>query len=69
MRSRVVGDTHLKLTLRVGDGGAPIDAIAFNAVDSWPYDAGTVRLAYRLDVNAFRGRESVQLVIEHAEAG
>ncbi len=69
VRSRVVGDTHLKLTLRVGDGGAPIDAIAFNAVDSWPYDAGTVRLAYRLDVNAFRGRESVQLVIEHAEAG
>jgi single-stranded-DNA-specific exonuclease len=69
VKSRVVGDTHLKLTLRASDGSEPIDAIAFNAVDSWPRDASTVHLAYRLDVNRFRGRESVQLVVEHAEPG
>jgi single-stranded-DNA-specific exonuclease len=69
LESRVVGDTHLKLSLRSDGAGAPVDAIAFNAVDYWPSGAKHVRLAYRLDVNWFRGRETAQLVIEHAEAG
>ncbi|GMQ77397.1 MAG: single-stranded-DNA-specific exonuclease RecJ [Gammaproteobacteria bacterium] len=65
--SRVVGDTHLKLTLRAADRAQPVDAIAFNALDYWPTDAKVVRLAYKLDVNRFRGRETAQLVVEHAE--
>ncbi len=69
MSSRVVGDTHLKLTLRAGDGAEPVDAIAFNALEYWPKDAQVVRLAYKLDVNRYRGRETAQLVVEHAEAG
>ncbi len=69
MSSRVVGDTHLKLTLRAGDGAEPVDAIAFNALEYWPKDAQVVRLAYKLDVNRYRGREPAQLVVEHAEAG
>ncbi|MCK5361488.1 MAG: single-stranded-DNA-specific exonuclease RecJ, partial [Gammaproteobacteria bacterium] len=67
--SRVVGDTHMKLTLRAADGAEPVDAIAFNALEYWPKDAKVVRLAYKLDVNRFRGRETAQLVVEHAESG
>jgi single-stranded-DNA-specific exonuclease len=67
--SRVVGDTHLKLTLRAGERTQPVDAIAFNALDYWPMDVKVVRLAYKLDVNRFRGRETAQLVVEHAEPG
>jgi len=69
MSSRVVGDTHMKLTLRAADGAEPVDAIAFNALEYWPKDAKVVRLAYKLDVNRFRGRETAQLVVEHAESG
>ena len=46
----------------------PLDAIAFNALHYWPRDAKVVRLAYKLDVNHFRGRDTAQLVVEHAEA-
>ena len=69
MSSRVVGESHLKLSLRAGDGAEPVDAIAFNALEYWPEDAKVVHLAYKLDVNRFRGRETAQLVIEYAEPG
>ena len=65
---RIVGDNHLKLTLRVPDSKRVLDAIAFNATDAdWP--AGTSRLtaAYRLDVNEFRGQRSVQLIIQNLQ--
>lgn len=47
-----------------------IDGIAFNVdLRRWP-DASvkTVRLAYKLDVNEFRGNQSLQLMIDHIEA-
>jgi single-stranded-DNA-specific exonuclease len=66
--SRVVGDVHMKLRLRAGSHADPVDAIAFNALDYWPADAGIVHVAYKLDVNFYRGRESAQLIVEHAEA-
>lgn len=69
MSSRVVGESHLKLSLRAGKGAEPVDAIAFNALEYWPEDAKVVRLAYKLDVNRFRGRETAQLVVEYAEPG
>ncbi len=64
---RVVGERHLKLTLQtVAGGGRPIDAIAFNT-PALPAACGKVHLAYRLDVNAYRGIESAQLVVEHID--
>jgi single-stranded-DNA-specific exonuclease len=66
--ARVVGETHLKLSLRAAGRDEPLDGIAFNAVDSWPNGAKHVRLVYKLDVNWFRGRETAQLIVEHAEA-
>ena len=66
---RLVGERHLKMVLSLPDGGELIDGIAFN-IDTacWPdHSATAVRLAYRLDVNEWRGRRSVQLMIEHLE--
>ncbi|HKJ10527.1 MAG TPA: single-stranded-DNA-specific exonuclease RecJ, partial [Gammaproteobacteria bacterium] len=63
---RVVGERHLKLTVIPQGTAAVLDAIAFNQADGEYAAAGaTVRLAYRLDVNEFRGARSVQLVVEH----
>jgi single-stranded-DNA-specific exonuclease len=61
---RIVGERHLKLTLQPAGGYRQIDAIAFNTA-ALPADCAMVHLAYRLDVNAYRGIESAQLVVEH----
>jgi single-stranded-DNA-specific exonuclease len=36
--------------------------------DQLTVTAGRVRLAYRLDVNDYRGDRSAQLILEHIEA-
>jgi single-stranded-DNA-specific exonuclease len=65
-RTRIVGERHLKLTLRAGPQGEALDAIAFGYVGGETEDAdlhggARVRLAYRLEVNEYQGRERVQL--------
>lgn len=62
---RLVGEKHLKLVLQ-DDSGQEIDAIAFNVdIQCWPNAMiKQVQLAYRLDVNVFRGQETVQLIVE-----
>jgi len=63
---RTVGERHLKLGLRGERGGKTHDAIAFNAADSGTFPVGTrLRVAYRLDINEYRGQRSLQLVVEH----
>lgn len=65
---RVVGEHHLKMSVAPDGNGAAVDAIAFFADEQVRARPGRrVRLAYRLDVNEFRGRRSVQLVVEHLE--
>ena len=45
-----------------------LDAIAFNVdLAAWPSTAGRARLAYRLDVNEYRGLRTPQLVVEQIE--
>ena len=61
---RIVGEKHLKLALRfVGQPRteAPRDAIWFGRTEPV---AAQVRLAYRLSVDAYNGRERVQMVVE-----
>ena len=58
---RLVGEKHLKLAVRFG--GAVRDAIWFG--HSEPV-AAKVRLAYRLSVDEYNGRERVQMVVEAA---
>jgi single-stranded-DNA-specific exonuclease len=62
---RVVGERHLKLSLR--SGAYTLDAIAFGAAPHGPPAWTRVRAAYRLDVNEYQGRRALQLVIEHLE--
>ncbi len=64
---RIVGGRHLKLHLAPAEGGVQIDAIAFNQADSAP-DCGRVHLAYRLDVNEYRGSLNAQLVVEDMQS-
>ncbi len=65
LQSRIVGEKHLKMVLAKEDGIA-IDAIAFNVTDShWPENVERVSLAYRLEVNEFRGERKVQLMVQH----
>ena len=72
IESRIVGEKHLKLQLRaqvngVGQGKV-IDAIAFNFTDeAWSEKPERVHTVYRLDINEFRGRRQLQLMIENIE--
>ena len=66
VEQRVVGENHLKLRVRPASGGAAVDAIAFN--QAGPAYRGNVRLAFRLDVNEYRGIENPQLVVEQIAA-
>ncbi|MCB1690026.1 MAG: single-stranded-DNA-specific exonuclease RecJ [Halioglobus sp.] len=68
---RLVGEKHLKLVLTPVGSDTLLDGIAFN-IDpgAWPNPAvAEVEIAYRLDVNEFRGQRSVQLMVEHLVAG
>lgn len=67
VQQRIVGERHLKVVLKSECGGVQLDGIAFG-VDREIWPNPTVRwveVAYKLDVNEFRGRENVQLLIAH----
>jgi single-stranded-DNA-specific exonuclease len=69
LEQRIVGSKHLKMVLAQANL-QPIDAIAFNIdIKQWPnHRCEKIYAAYRLDINEFRGRRTVQLIIEHLEA-
>lgn len=67
LQQRLVGERHLKVMLEPVGGGPLLDGIAFNVdTQCWP-DMGVkeVELAYRLDINEFRGNRNLQLIIEN----
>lgn len=67
VQQRIVGEKHLKLLLALDEGKQQlIDAIAFNVdTEQWPNPAAEkVNLVYKLDINLWQGRESVQLMVE-----
>ncbi len=68
IQQRRVGENHLKLVL--APELAPrqtIDAIAFNIdKQEWPAPEMTdIEIAYKLDINEFRGNQTLQLMVEH----
>jgi single-stranded-DNA-specific exonuclease len=73
--ARIVGGKHMKLRLdSASRGSEPIDAIAFGYVGGTSLDANighgsTIQLAYRLEINEFRGAERVQLNCQHLKIG
>ncbi|HBE91218.1 MAG TPA: single-stranded-DNA-specific exonuclease RecJ [Gammaproteobacteria bacterium] len=61
---RIVGQNHLKMEL--SSGGTTLDAIMFNIREDFADRVrGRMTVVYKLDVNEFRGRRSVQLLVEH----
>ncbi|WP_154115886.1 single-stranded-DNA-specific exonuclease RecJ [Vibrio cincinnatiensis] len=74
LNQKLVGEKHLKLMLEPLFKGHPthvmIDGIAFNVdLRRWPdTSVKTVHLAYKLDINEFRGNQSLQLLVDHIEA-
>jgi len=68
IQQRRVGENHLKLVLAPADAPRQaIDAIAFNIDEQdWPApDMSDIEIAYRLDINEFRGNQTLQLMVEH----
>ena len=61
-RQRILKEAHLKLDLV--KGASRFEAIRFNFADVVP---DRIRAAYRLSINEFNGRQSVQLMLEHIE--
>lgn len=66
---RIVGGKHLKMQVK-SPSGVLLDAIAFNIEEeNWPnWNCKQVQLVYKLDINEFRGRRSVQLLVDALEA-
>lgn len=67
IQQRIVGQKHLKVVLQKGD--KVFDGIAFNIdVTQWPnHKASHVHVAYKLDINEFRGKQTVQFMIEELQ--
>ncbi len=63
LHQRVVGERHTRLTLRSRE--RVVDAIAFNRLPM--EDAQHVTAVYRLGVNDWGDRRTLQLVVEHIE--
>jgi single-stranded-DNA-specific exonuclease len=71
VQQRIVGKNHLKMVVAPIDKPQQvIDAIAFNVdIAQWPNsNAQAVELVYKLDINEFRGIQTVQLLVDSVEA-
>ena len=68
-QQRIVGERHLKVVLKSECGSVQLDGIAFGVDrELWPNPSVRwVELAYKLDVNEYRGQETVQLLIAHIQ--
>ncbi|MEZ5590478.1 MAG: single-stranded-DNA-specific exonuclease RecJ [Gammaproteobacteria bacterium] len=73
---KVLAEKHLKMVLAPPGSQHLVDAIAFNKAplpqpadghSGDPHTRQQVRIAYRLDVNEWRGQRSAQLIVEHIE--
>ena len=67
MDQRIVGDKHLKL--RLEKDKKIMDAIAFFVdTNEWPnHRCQSIRAVYRLDINEYKGRSDIQLILEYVE--
>ncbi|GGA00687.1 single-stranded-DNA-specific exonuclease RecJ [Dyella caseinilytica] len=63
---RLMGEKHLRLSLRDPRDDAVHDAVMFNAYNGQPPPA-MLRAAYELTINDWQGRESPRLLLRHIE--
>ncbi len=65
---RVMKEQHLKLQLQPPGADLTLEAVAFNHAGVFIPGTAQVRIAYRLEVNEWRGQRRLQLLIAHLEA-
>ncbi|MDZ4379410.1 MAG: single-stranded-DNA-specific exonuclease RecJ, partial [Xanthomonadaceae bacterium] len=63
---KLLGERHLRMELLPAAGGSAITAIHFGGWSGQP-PATTLRVVYQLAINRYRGREALQLIIQHCE--
>lgn len=65
---RILKEKHLKMQLKKGN--SVFDGIAFNCIDEEtgenPFN-GRVKIIFTMDINRFRGKESLQLMVDYIE--
>ncbi|MGR8933019.1 MAG: single-stranded-DNA-specific exonuclease RecJ [Gammaproteobacteria bacterium] len=68
VQCRILGQQHLKLVLRYPNSHMLIDAVAFfvEKAEQW-LGVRSVKAAYKLDINEFRGNRNVQLIVQYLE--
>ena len=64
LSQRLVGADKNHLSLKLLHQGQPVDGVWFGHTDPLP---GRVLLAFRLDVNEWKGERKVQFLIEGAQ--
>ena len=70
VRQQVVGQRHVKMGVIPEGGSDEVEAIHFRgAPEGEAPERAEVALAYRLEVNVFRGRRRLQLVVEECHPG
>ncbi|MBX2859221.1 MAG: single-stranded-DNA-specific exonuclease RecJ [Cellvibrionaceae bacterium] len=70
VQQRIVGSAHLKLVLAAADDNHQLfDAIVFHCdLELWPNTAADlVCVAYKLDLNEYQGKQSLQLLVDYIE--
>jgi single-stranded-DNA-specific exonuclease len=67
LRQRVVGDKHLKMTVKLVAAEPHLEAIAFNQQPGGWHEGDILRLVYRLGLNDYFAGPPIQLVVEHIE--
>ena len=63
---RVIGERHLKLSLRTPGRAQPVSAIHFGGSKNAP-PPSRVRVAYQLGTDDYQGRRDIQLIVRHWE--
>lgn len=69
LQKKILKEKHLKLVIRQSDGEALFDAIQFNSPFLNESFSVPCRMVYRPNINEFRGRKTVQLLIDYIELG
>lgn len=62
---KIVGEKHLKCELKLKDGKQYFSSIAFFQA---PIEAKYIQVAYKLNINYYRGVKSLQLMVEQMDA-
>ena len=68
IQSRIVGQRHLKLVVRLQNGQKLMDAIAFfiDQPEQW-LGLRVITAAYKLDINEYKGQRNLQLILHYLE--